>query len=70
MKRYGGVDVYIHLFLTSALVAGEWSASRPSRFTQRESVSGTHWIGDWVGPRTGLEDMERRKVLSLPALEL
>jgi hypothetical protein len=33
MKAYGGVDVYIHIFLTSALVGGERSASRPGRFT-------------------------------------
>jgi hypothetical protein len=26
MKTYGGIDVYIHIFLTSALVGGEWSA--------------------------------------------
>jgi hypothetical protein len=32
MKTYGEVDVYIHIFLTSALVGGEWSASRPCRF--------------------------------------
>jgi hypothetical protein len=32
VKKYGGVDVYIHVFLTSALVGGEWSASRPGRF--------------------------------------
>jgi hypothetical protein len=25
MKAYGGVDVWTHVFLTSALVAGEWS---------------------------------------------
>jgi hypothetical protein len=29
----GGVDVYIHIFLTSALDGGEWSVSRPVRFT-------------------------------------
>jgi hypothetical protein len=29
MKAYEGVDVYIHIFLTSALAEGEWSASRP-----------------------------------------
>jgi hypothetical protein len=29
MKAYGGVDVYIHIFLTFALDAGEWSQSRP-----------------------------------------
>jgi hypothetical protein len=27
------VGVQIHVFLTSALVGGEWSASRPCRFT-------------------------------------
>jgi hypothetical protein len=30
MKVYGGVDVHIHISLTSALVEGEWSASRPA----------------------------------------
>jgi hypothetical protein len=54
MKTYGGVDVEIHIFLTSALVLGEWSASRPCRFTP-----GTHFIGGWVDPRAGLEDMEK-----------
>jgi hypothetical protein len=29
MKAYGGVDEQIQIFLTSALVGGEWSASRP-----------------------------------------
>jgi hypothetical protein len=33
MKAYGGMDVQIHIFLTSALAGGEWSASRPGRFT-------------------------------------
>jgi hypothetical protein len=33
MKAYGGVDVQIHIFFTSALVGGEWSASSPCRFT-------------------------------------
>jgi hypothetical protein len=27
MKIYEGVDVMIHVFLTTALVGGEWSAS-------------------------------------------
>jgi hypothetical protein len=53
MKAYGGVDVQIHIFLTSALVGGEWSASRPGNFTPGERVPGTHWIGGWVDPRAG-----------------
>jgi hypothetical protein len=36
MKTFGGVDVYIHVLLTSALVGGEWSASRPCRFAPWE----------------------------------
>jgi hypothetical protein len=38
MKAYGGVDVYIHISLTSALVGGKWSASRPGRFTPGEGA--------------------------------
>jgi hypothetical protein len=64
MKAYGGVDVYT-FFLTSALVGGERSALRPGQFT-----SGTHWIGGWVDPRAGLDDVEKRKFLILPGLEL
>jgi hypothetical protein len=52
----GGVDVKIHVFLTSALVGREESASCPGRFAPRERASGTHWIGGWVGPRAGLDD--------------
>jgi hypothetical protein len=33
-------------------------------------VPGTHWIGCWMGPRTGLDDMEKRKFLTLPGLDL
>jgi hypothetical protein len=55
---------------SSALDGDEWSASRPGRFTPIERASGTHWIGGWVGPRTGLDDVERRKILPLPELEL
>jgi hypothetical protein len=46
--------------LTSTLYGGEWSASRPCRFTPRERVPGTHWIGGWVGPRTVLEAVKRK----------
>jgi hypothetical protein len=70
MKAYGGEDVWIHIFLTSTLAGGEWSASRPGRFTPGERAPGTHWIGGWVDPRAGLEDVEERKFLTLPGLEL
>jgi len=35
---------------------GGWSASYPSHFTP-----GTQWIGGWVGPRTGLYMVTKRK---------
>jgi hypothetical protein len=60
IKTYGGVEVYIHAFLTSALVGGEWSASRPGRFPSGESVPRTHCMG----PRAGLNAAEKRKILA------
>jgi hypothetical protein len=53
MKAHGAVDAQTHV-LTSALVGGECSASNP-----RERTPGTHWIGGWMGPRAGLDDMEK-----------
>jgi hypothetical protein len=70
MKAYGGVDVQIHIFLTWALVGGEWSPSDRYRFTPGEKWPGTHWIGGWVGPRAGLDDVEKIKFLIIPGLEL
>jgi hypothetical protein len=59
----------MQVFLTSALVGGEWSASRHGRFTPGERAPGTHWIGGQVGPRACLND-EKRKFLTLPGREL
>jgi hypothetical protein len=70
MKTYGGVDVYIHVSLTSALVGGKWSVSFPGSFTAGEKAPGTHWIGGWVGPRAGLDAAEKRKFLTLLGLKL
>jgi hypothetical protein len=44
--------MYIHVFFTSALVGGDWSASRPGRFTLGEIAPGTHWIGGCVNTST------------------
>jgi hypothetical protein len=53
-----GVDVWIYI-LTSALVGGEWSTSRPGRFIPGEIAPGTHWVGDWVDLRAGLDNLEK-----------
>jgi hypothetical protein len=50
--------------LTSVLDGGEWSASRPGRFTSRERAPATHWIGGSVGPRAVLDAVVKRKIPS------
>jgi hypothetical protein len=52
------------------LVGGEWSASRPSRISPGERSSSTRRVGGWMGPRTGLDDVEKRKIMPSPGLEL
>jgi hypothetical protein len=47
------------IFLTSALVGEEWSASSSCRFTPGESGPDTLYIRDWAGPTAGLDDMEK-----------
>jgi hypothetical protein len=46
------------------------SVSRPGLFNPEERASGTHWTGGWVDPRADLDDVEMRKSLALPGLEL
>jgi hypothetical protein len=66
MEAYGGVHIF---FLTWTLAGGEWSASTPGRFIPGERVPGAHWIGGWVDPSAGLDDVESRKFLILSGLE-
>jgi hypothetical protein len=46
------------------------TAPRPARFNPGERAYSVYWVGGWVLPRTGLDDMENRKILPLPGLEL
>jgi hypothetical protein len=64
MKTYGGVEVQLHAYLTPGIDGGEWSASGPGRFTLKEGAPGTHWIGGWMGPRTVLDAVMKRKIPS------
>jgi hypothetical protein len=70
MKAYGGMDVEIHIFLSTALVVGERSASNPCRFIPGERDPGFIWIGGLVDHRAGLDDVKNREFLILPGLEL
>jgi hypothetical protein len=54
---------YSSNFLALALDCGEWSASRPCRFTRGDGARSNHFIG-WSGRRTFLEAMEKRKSLT------
>jgi hypothetical protein len=55
MKVYGEVEVV---------------SFKPLPFYPRETVPGTIWIGGWVGPKAGFDQVEKRKFLTLPGLEL
>jgi hypothetical protein len=70
MKAYGEWMYRSTFFLSSALVGGEWSTSRTGHFTPGERAPGTHWVGGWVDLRAGLDDLEKRKFLTLPGFEL
>jgi hypothetical protein len=58
MKTYGGVGVEIPVLFILAVVGGEWSASRSCRFTPWVRAPVTDWIGRWLDPRAGLDDID------------
>jgi hypothetical protein len=60
VKTYGGSGGISQPLLTSAVHVGEWLASRCECFAPEQIVTGTHWIGGWVGHRSGLDAMEKR----------
>jgi hypothetical protein len=70
MKKYGEVDIYIHVFLTSVLLAGGWLLHVPAALTLGETAPVTHCIGECVGLKIGLDDLERRKILLLQGPKL
>jgi hypothetical protein len=49
-------------------VSGKFHA--PAALTPGEGAPGTHWIGGWVGPDAGPDDVEKWKLLPPPGLEL
>jgi hypothetical protein len=70
MKAYGGVDVWNQVFLTSALVGGQGSTSRLGRYTPRGRRPMYSLDRRLCDLGTGLDDVERRKILLLSELEL
>jgi hypothetical protein len=43
------MEIRLHLFLTSAIVGAEWSASHAGCVPPAGIASSTHWIGGWIG---------------------
>jgi hypothetical protein len=62
MRAYWGSGGIAPRILDLGTTGHECSASRPVRFTPRERAHGTHRIGGWVGPRTGLDEAVKRKI--------
>jgi hypothetical protein len=60
----------MQVILTSVIVGGEWSLSHPGRLIPGEKALRTHRTGGWLGPRAGLEDMEKEKYFTPLRLEL
>jgi len=61
MKTYGGVEVYLHTFLTSAWDGGEWSASHTICFTPS-----AHCIGGWADPGACLDVVWQKENIPAP----
>jgi hypothetical protein len=51
-------------FLTSTPDGGYWSASRPARLTFWERAPSTYWIRGWIGTRSSLDVVKKRKSLA------
>jgi len=72
-RRHGGVLgewwYYPTHSLTSALDGGEWSASRPGRFTPPGRHPGMHWVGGWWAPQPVSMRWRREKCLPLPGMQ-
>jgi hypothetical protein len=67
---YGGVNVQIHVFLTSSLLRDERITPSPSTALLPGKNNGVHWIGSHVGFITGLNHLQMKEILLLPGLEI
>jgi hypothetical protein len=63
-KMYGGVEVQLLVYLTSAVDCGEWSALCPERLIPRESNPSVHWMGGG-GSRASSDAVKKRAPLAL-----
>jgi hypothetical protein len=59
MKTYGGVDVQIHVLLTSALAGGEWLASCTGHCTPGKRAPRHPLDRRLGGPQSQCDDVEK-----------
>jgi hypothetical protein len=70
MRKYGGVESELRVFLISALQRDECLGSRPCHYTPEETIPRNHCIGGWVGLTAGVYVTENRKhVLPMLGIE-
>jgi hypothetical protein len=70
MKTFGDSDCIYSRFLDLSSSLKRVVSFTPLPLHPSPLLGFTHWIGGWVSPRTGLDDMEKRKFCTLPRLEL
>jgi hypothetical protein len=68
MGGSGCIDPHFLDLGTSWRLSGQLHA--PATLPPGKEPPDTRWIEGWVGPRGGLDDVEKRKFLTLPGLEL
>jgi hypothetical protein len=59
--RWGGGYLWLHLLSITAVGMGKVELGAPASLPQ-ECTSGTHWLSEWVGFRSRLNAMEKRKI--------
>jgi hypothetical protein len=64
-KVYGGVEIYLHSFLTLALDQGEWSTSHLDGFTFYRKCPQNPCEWRLGGPTAGVGTSEKRNISSL-----
>jgi hypothetical protein len=62
MKSYGGAEVQLYSFLTSALDGSKQSILALGCFTPGKGAHDTHCMRVNVGPRDGLEIAKKRRI--------
>jgi hypothetical protein len=60
MEEHGGVAIYFHTLLISAVDRYDWSASRPDSFILQKVTSGAQWKMDESKSGSGYDDKEKK----------